>query len=330
MNRSTFLTALTTLAAAAALAWPVAQAQAQTTLRLGHNISVSSPYQVGAEAFAKSVAERTQGRVRVLVFPAGAIGNERDMIEGAQIGTVDLVLTSTAAVGSFVPALQVLDVPFLFRNYAHARAVVDGPIGADLLKSIGEKGLTPLAFGEIGFRHISANKRINTPDDLKGVKLRSQNNPVHLAAWRALGAQPTVIPFTELYAALQSGVVDGNEQPISIHASSKFFEVQKHLTLTNHIYGAAVMLGSPSSLRKLSAADQAALTAAARDAVAPMRAAVEAQDASAIGVLRQGGMMVHESFDRAAFERSLADYKVQQGQTLGVERLKAIEATQAR
>lgn len=324
MKRSTFIScaalALSCLAGAGA-------AQAQTTLRLGHNISTNSPYQVGAEAFAKAVAERTQGRVRVQIFPAGALGNERDMNEGIQLGTVDFGITSTAALGPFVPGLLVLDVPFLFRDYAHARAVIDGPIGADLARAVNERNFEALAFGEIGFRHISANKRINTPDDLRGVKLRSQNNPVHLAAWRALGSQPTVVGFNELYAALQSGVVDANEQPISIHASSKFFEVQKHLTLTNHIYGAAILLASPATMRKLSPADQQAVRAAARESVAPMRRAVEAQDAAAIGTLRQGGMTVHETFDRAAFERVLADFKAQQGATLGAERIRAIQNT---
>jgi tripartite ATP-independent transporter DctP family solute receptor len=324
MKRSTFIACA---AATISLLTLSGTALAQTTLRLGHNISATSPYQVGAEAFAKAVAERTQGRVRVQIFPSGALGNERDMNEGIQLGTVDLGITSTAALGSFVPALQVLDVPFLFRNYAHARAVIDGPIGAELTKAINEKNLEALALGEIGFRHISASKRINAPDDLKGIKLRSQNNPVHLAAWRTLGAQPTVVGFTELYAALQSGVVDANEQPLSIHLSSKFFEVQKHLTLTNHIYGAAVLLASPSTMRRLSPADQEAVRAAAREAVAPMRRAVDTQDAAAIGALRQAGMTVHESFDRAAFERTLADFKVQQGATLGVERIRAIQNT---
>jgi len=325
MNRSNFLRAAS--AAALGLGLGLGSVHAQTTLRLGHNISVTSPYQVGAEAFAKAVAERTQNRVRVQIFPSGALGNERDMVEGLQLGTIDFVISSTAAVGPFVPALQVLDVPFLFRDYAHARAVIDGPIGADLTKSVNEKNLAALAFGEIGFRQISANKRVNSTDDLKGVKLRSQNNPVHLGAWRALGAQPTVVGFNELYAALQGGVVDANEQPISIHAASKFFEVQKHLTLTNHIYGAALLLGSPTSLRKLSPADQEAVRMAARESVAPMRKAVEAQDSSAIATLRQGGMTINESFDRASFERALAEYKVGLGQTLGADRLKAIRET---
>lgn len=324
MKRSTLLAGAALVAAALAGTGTV---HAQTTLRLGHNISTSSPYQIGAEAFAKSVAERTQGRVRVQIFPSGALGNERDMNEGIQLGTIDFGITSTAALGSFVPALQLMDLPFLFRNAAHARAVIDGPIGADMLKAINERNLVGLAFGEIGFRHISANKRINTPDDLKGVKLRSQNNPVHLGAWRALGSQPTVIGFTELYAALQSGVVDANEQPLSIHVSSKFFEVQKHLTLTNHIYGAAVLLASPATMRRLSPADQEAVRAAARDSVAPMRAAVDSQDAAAVATLRQNGMTVHETFDRAAFEKALAEFKTQQGAALGVERIRAVTNT---
>lgn len=297
-----------------ALAAPVS---AQQTLRLGHNISVTSPYHLAAENFGRLVAERTNNRLRVQVFPAGALGNERDMIEGAQLGTIDMVVTSSAAAGPFVPALRILDVPFLFRDPAHARAVLDGPLGQELLATMPARNLVGLAWGDIGFRHMTANKPLRTLDDIKGVKIRSQNNPVHMAAYRALGALPTFIGFNELYAALQTGVVDANEQPLSIHVASRFFEVQKHLTLTGHLVASAMFVVSPTAFNRLPPADQAILRAAAAESVAIMRRAADEQDRAGLGTLRERGMTVAETFDRAAFLKALEPAYAEFGRELG-------------
>jgi tripartite ATP-independent transporter DctP family solute receptor len=313
------------LAAGIVVAAP--QVQAQTTLRLGHNISATSPYQVGAEHFARLVAERTGNRYRVQIFPAGALGNEQNMLEGAQLGTIDMVVTSTAAIGPFVPQMQILDVPFLFRDAAHARAVVDGPVGEELIAAMTARNLVGLAFGEIGFRHVTANRAITTLDHMRGLKIRSQNNPVHLGAWRALGAQPSFIGFNELYAALQTGVVEANEQPLSIHAASRFFEVQRHLTLTSHLYGAAMFVISPSVFNRMTPADRDILRAAARESAPVMRRAVDEQDAAAMAVLRQGGMTIAESYDRDAFLRALEPFYAEMNARFGAANLQRIRDT---
>jgi tripartite ATP-independent transporter DctP family solute receptor len=300
-------------------------AAAQQTLRLGHNISTSSPYHLAAEHFARLVQERTEGRVRVQIFPAGALGNERDMIEGAQLGTIDMVVTSSAAAGPFVPALRILDVPFLFRDPAHARGVLDGPFGAELLAAMPARNLIGLAWGDIGFRHISANKPIRTLDDLRGLKLRAQNNPIHLSAYRALGMQPTVIGFNELYAALQTGVVDANEQPISIHVASRFYEVQRHLTLTGHLVASALFVASPSVFNRLPAATQEILRVAARESTPVMRRAADEQDAAGLGTLRERGMTIQDSFDREAFLRALQPAFAEFGRELGEANIRRIQ-----
>ncbi len=300
-------------------------ASAQQTLRLGHNISTSSPYHLAAEHFARLVEERTQGRMRIQIFPAGALGNERDMIEGAQIGTIDMVVTSSAAAGPFVPALRILDVPFLFRDPAHARGVLDGPLGAELLAAMPARNLIGLAWGDIGFRHISANRQVRTLEDLRGLKLRSQNNPIHLAAYRALGMQPTFIGFNELYAALQTGVVDANEQPISIHVASRFFEVQRHLTLTGHLVASALFVVSPATFNRLPAATQEILRAAARESTPVMRRAADEQDAAGLGTLRERGMIIQDSFDREAFLRALQPAFAEFSRELGAANLRRIQ-----
>lgn len=319
MNRRALLAAPVAAFAAARPA-----AAQQTTLRLGHNISTSSPYHLAAEHFARLVAERTQNRVRVQVFPAGALGNERDMIEGAQIGTIDMVVTSSAAAGPFVPALRVLDVPFLFRDPAHARSVLDGPLGGELLAAMPQRNVIGLAWGDIGFRHMSANRPIRTLDDVRGLKLRSQNNPIHLAAYRALGMAPTVIGFNELYAALQTGVVEANEQPVSIHVSSRFFEVQRHLTLTGHLVASALFVASPSSFNRLPAATQEVLRQAARESVPVMRNAADEQDRAGLATLRERGMTIAEEFDRPGFLRALEPAYAEFGRELGEANIRRI------
>jgi tripartite ATP-independent transporter DctP family solute receptor len=299
-------------------------ASAQQTLRLGHNISTSSPYHLASENFARLVQERSAGRIRVQVFPAGALGNERDMIEGAQLGTIDMVVTSSAAVGPFVPALRILDIPFLFRDPAHARSVLDGPIGAELLAAMPARNLVGLAWGDIGFRHITANRQIRTVEDMRGLKLRAQNNPIHLAAFRALGAQPTVVGFNELYAALQTGVVDANEQPISIHVASRFFEVQRHLTLTGHLVASAMFVISPSVFGRLPAADQEILRAAARESIPIMRNAADEQDRAGLTTLRERNMTISETFDGPAFLRALEPAYAEFGRELGEANIRRI------
>jgi tripartite ATP-independent transporter DctP family solute receptor len=316
--------AFATALLAAAISLPVTAA-AQQTLRLGHNISTSSPYHLSAEHFARLVQERTQGRIRVQVFPAGALGNERDMIEGAQIGTIDLVVTSSAAAGPFVPALRILDVPFLFRDPAHARSVLDGPLGAELLAAMPARNLIGLAWGDIGFRHITANRAIRTVEDMRGLKLRAQNNPIHLSAYRALGAQPTVIGFNELYAALQTGVVDANEQPVSIHVASRFYEVQRHLTLTGHLVASAMFVASPSSFNRLPAATQEILRVAARESIPVMRNAADEQDRAGLATLRERGMTIQESFDREGFLRALQPAFAEFGRELGEANIRRIQ-----
>jgi tripartite ATP-independent transporter DctP family solute receptor len=299
-------------------------AAAQQTLRLGHNISTSSPYHLAAEHFARLVAERTNNALRVQVFPAGALGNERDMIEGAQLGTIDMVVTSSAAVGPFVPALRILDVPFLFRDPAHARGVLDGPLGAELLAAMPPRNLVGLAWGDIGFRHITANRPVRTLDDVRGLKLRSQNNPIHLSAYRALGMLPTVIGFNELYAALQTGVVDANEQPVSIHVASRFYEVQKHLTLTGHLVASAMFVVSPSVFNRLPAERQEILRVAARESIPIMRRAADEQDTAGLATLRERGMTIAESFDREGFLRALEPAYAEFGRELGEANIRRI------
>ena len=209
------------------------------------NISVAqnSHYGVAVDTFAREVEKRTNGRYKVQNFYAGALGAERESIEGVQLGTLDLTLTSTGPLPNFVPEVAILDIPFLFRDYAHARAVLDGPIGQEMLQKFPPKGIVALAWAENGFRHMTNSKRpVNGPDDLKGLKMRTMENPIHIQAYKQFGILPTPMAFTEVYTALQQGTVDGQENPLSVITAAKLDQVQKNLTLTGHVYSPALIL----------------------------------------------------------------------------------------
>ena len=257
MRISRLLCALA-VAAGAALALPIAPAGAQTTMKMNISVSQNSHYGVAIDTFAREVEKRTNGRYKVQNFYSGALGAERESIEALQLGTLDLTMTSTGPVPNFVPEVAILDIPFLFRDYAHARAVLDGPIGQEMLGKFPPKGMSALAWGENGFRHMTNSKRpVNAPDDLKGLKMRTMENPVHIQAYKAFGIIPTPMAFTEVFTALQQGTVDGQENPLSVITAAKFDQVQKYLTLTGHVYSPALILMNKAQWDKLSRRRQA-------------------------------------------------------------------------
>ena len=224
----------------------VTSAHAEQSIVIGHALSPTSHYGLGADAFIAKLEELSGGEFTGTQAPAGQLGGERDMIEGLQIGSLDVVITSTGPLGNFVPEVYALDLPFLFRDYDHARAVLDGEIGQELLAKIDENQLVGLAWSENGFRHVTNSQRpVRTPADLEGLKLRTMENKVHMEAFSEMGAAPTPMAFPELFTALQQGVVDGQENPITVITASKFWEVQGHVSLTGHVYSPVAVLASP-------------------------------------------------------------------------------------
>jgi len=304
-------------------------AQAQMVFKLGYSLPPTSHYGIGAQAFADDLKARSDGRLRLELFAANALGGEREMVEGVQIGTVDLVVTSTGPVGNFVPATLVTDIPFLFRDYAHARGVLDGPIGQAILDQFPSHGLIALAWCENGFRHLTNSVRpVRQPQDLKGLKLRTMQNEVHIAAFKALGALPTPMAFPELFTALQQHTVDGQENPLTPIISAKFAEVQKYLTLTGHVYSPALFLMSPAAWDDLPPADQALLVAAARVGARAMRDEVDRQEHEGVEILSRQGMEVTRTIDRAAFEQALAPAYASYARRFGADLLESIRAWQ--
>jgi TRAP-type transport system periplasmic protein len=287
-------------------------ASAQTTMKINISTAQNSHQGVAIDTFAKEVAQRTNGRYKIETFYNGSIGGERESVEAVQLGTQELTFTSTGPVPNFVPETKIFDVPFLFRDKAHARAVLDGPIGQEMLQKFDAKGFKALAWAENGFRHMTNSKRdVKVPEDLKGLKMRTMENPVHIAAYKGFGIITTPMAFPEVFTALQQGTVDGQENPLSVIISAKFDQVQKHLTLTGHVYSPCVFLMNKAAYDKLPAADKTAFLEAAKVAVKANRARVDEDDAKGVAYLRSKGVTVIDNIDKGAFVKALAPVETQ-------------------
>ncbi|TYP55449.1 TRAP transporter substrate-binding protein [Thermosediminibacter litoriperuensis] len=277
----------------------------QINIRVGHVLAPTHPYQLGLEKFAELVSQKTNGKVKVEVFHSSQLGNERDMVEGLQLGTLEMTLVSTAPLSSFTKKFMVFDLPFIFKDTASARAVVDGPIGTQLLDSLSDQGIIGLAYFENGFRHVTNNsKPIEKPEDLKGMKIRTMENPVHMATFKVMGADPTPMAFGELFTALQQGTIDGQENPLPIVETSKFYEVQKYLSLTGHFYAPAPLLISKSFFESLSPDVQNAIKEAAAEARDYERKLLDEMNAKLVDELQKKGMQINE-VDKEAFIKAV-------------------------
>ncbi|WP_207537122.1 TRAP transporter substrate-binding protein DctP [Sabulicella rubraurantiaca] len=293
-----------TLAAAGLAAMMASPAFAQTQLTIQHPLPLNSHYGAGASALKEAFERATNGRYRVNIQRND---NEREVIESVQIGTAECYLGSTGPVGNFVPEVRNLDVPFLFRDYPHARGVLDSEIGQQLLSRFQPRGLVGVAWMENGFRHLTNSRReVNTPTDMRGLKVRTMENQVHMRAFSALGVLPTPMAFSELVPALQQGTVDGQENPIPVIVANNLNQVQRFLTLTGHVYSPGVLICNPAFLARMSAADRNAFNEAARQAARANRDRVSADEASGVEELRRRGMTVVTQVDNAAFQQALA------------------------
>ncbi len=301
-------------------------APAQTIIKIGYATSPTSHYGVGSTVFCEEMEKRTSGRYKCQQFPNSALGGEREMIEAVQLGTLDVVNTSTGPVGNFVPEVNIVDIPFLFRDYDHARKTLDGPIGDELRAKFPSKGLIALAWTENGFRHLTNSKHaVRTPDDVKGLKVRTMQNKVHIQAFQSIGVQPTPMAFPELFTALQQGTVDGQENPIPVILSAKFAQVQKYLTLTGHVYSPALLITAPALWNKLSDADKKAFTEAAKAGGAAQRKKVNDDEAAGIDELRKAGMQVITNPDGNAFRRAMTPVWSEFAKQYGAENIKRIQ-----
>lgn len=309
--RSRFLVLLTVLVSLS-LGAPVdgeAGTSAQgnvVVLRYATSLSEDSAYYKGAVALAQAADELSGGRLQVKIFPNAQLGTDRDMIEGMQLGSIDLASPSTGAMGAVMPAANVLDLPYIFDDYSHAYRVLDGPLSDRLYRLFDGVGFHPLGWWEIGFRNLTNKVRpVRVPADVKGLKLRTLPVAVHQRAWTLVGAQPVALDFTEVYNALDTGVVDGQENPFNIILTGKLYEVQKYLSLTQHVYGAAPTSVSDKTWQKLPPDLQKALKAAVVRSVAAQRKAASGDIDAQLQKLIGFGMRVEKDVDREAFRKTM-------------------------
>ena len=275
--------------------------------KVGHSLTEDHPYHISMLDMAKKVEERTNGKVKFEVYPLSQLGAERELTEGLTMGTVDMVITSTAPVTNFYPQLGVLDLPFLFEDREHAFKVLDGEIGQKLLKGIESANIVGLAWAENGFRHITnGQKEIKTPADLQGMKLRTQENKIHLAAFEALGAKPTPMAWTEALTALQSGVVDGQENPPVVAKTYKLYESnQTYMSLTGHVYSVAMILFSKPVWDTLPADIQQIIAEEAKAAGQYERELSIKMEEESLAELKEKGVIITEDVDKQAFREAM-------------------------
>lgn len=299
----------------------------QIVLKLGHAVAPEHPYHLGAVKYSEQIAQRTKNKVKIDVYPSTQLGNERDMVEGLQLGTIDLVVTSTGPLGGFVPRMFVVDLPFLFRDREHAYKVLDGPIGLELLEAFSARGIKGLAFWENGFRQITNNVRpINKPEDLKGIKIRTMENKVHLAAFKAFGASPTPMAWSEVYTALQQKTIDAQENPIAIIYFQKIYEVQKYLAVTGHFYSPTPLLMSLKAFHNLPKNIQKIMLDTAMECATYERNLLRDNEAKQLVELKAKGMQVTTPNKKPFQEAAAPVYKEFESQ-FGKEMIHRIIAT---
>lgn len=280
--------------------------QAAQSLRFGYETSQSDSQHQAAEKFRSLLEARTQGELSLRLFPDSTLGNAQAMISGVRSGSIDMEMSGSNNFTGLLPALNVLDIPFLFRNTEHAYRVLDGEIGAALLSRLETVGLKGLAYWENGWRDVTNSRRpVQTPADLKGLKIRTNNSPMNIAAFRLLGANPLPMPFSEVYTALETRAIDAQEHPINVTYSAKFYEVQKYLTLTHHAYSPLIVVMNLKRFQALEPAYQQALLSAAREAGEYQRQRVAEDQQRVIAAMRASGVAVIEQPDRQTFAEAL-------------------------
>ncbi|MBR9864622.1 MAG: DctP family TRAP transporter solute-binding subunit [Rhodobacteraceae bacterium] len=309
------------LAASLAAFAPLA-AQADTvSIRLGHVLPESHSWHTAATGFAEEVSSRTDGRVAIEVFPSGQLGSEKEVIEGLQFGSVQAGLIGSGSFQGIEPRMGIIEMPYAWGARDQAFAALDGDLGAALGDMLDSKGIKVLGWWENGFRNITNNVRpVEKPEDLSGLKIRVTPDKVRLATFEGLGAEPAPLSFGELYSALQQGLFDAQENPLAIIYSASFFEVQKYVSLSEHIWGAATLTMSKSVWDKISPEDQAVVTEAATSWGLKQRDMVAAANDELIAKLKEKGMQFNE-VDKAAFIKAVEPIWESQKDVYGAELL---------
>lgn len=301
-----------------------AMAAAKWNMKFGHDMPEDSAQHVAALKYADLVKERTKGQVEIKVFPAQQLGTDPEMVQQAQMGTLEIVLPPTAKISGFAAQLQLADLPFLFPSKETCYQVLDGPVGDKVLALLDAKGLKGVSFWESGFKQITANKAIRKPEDFAGMKVRVMESPLLIAQYKQVKANPVPIDFAETYNALQQGVVDAQENPLVSIVNMKFYEVQKYTMLSNHGFLGYAFLFSKKVYDGLPADIQKVMRDTARELAAFERQDTARREAGYIERIKKGGSQIVTLSppELQAFEKAFRPVHQQFAKTIGEDLLK--------
>ena len=262
-------------------------------IKLAHVVNEKDTFHMAAEKFKELTEQYTSGSVKVTIFPNATLGDERTLLERMKMGIVDAGIITGGPIINFVPRFGAIDLPFLFRDPDHAYKVLDGPIGQSFFADMEKQGWKGLAYAERGFRNLTNSKKpVNSPDDIKGLKIRVMQNPVYVDSFKALGANAVPMAWTEALTGLQQGTIDGQENPLNVIVSFKLNESQKYMTITRHAYAPAPILMSMVTWKKLKANEQQAVLRAAKEAAEFERKFDNDSEAQWLKDLQSKGMIV--------------------------------------
>jgi tripartite ATP-independent transporter DctP family solute receptor len=272
-----------------------AQDVQERVIKFGHLNNADHPVSMGVKRFAELLAAKSGGKLKVQEYPASQLGNEMQQQSALQGGVQEMSAPATTSLAGIVKEFGLVDFPFSVATFAQADALLDGPLGQALIAKLPEKGLVALGYWDLGFRNVTNSKRpITRAEDLEGLKLRVIPNPVFLETFKAFKANPVPMPFAELYGALESKAVDGQENPFSVILSNKFFEVNKFVSGTNHVYAANIILVSKRFWDRLSPAEQRMMNDAANESRPYQRDASRTAAQKAVAELQAKGMQFNE------------------------------------
>lgn len=276
------------------------------TIKLGVVTKPGSAQNIVAEKFKALMEERTKGEVTVKIYHSKSIGNETEILQQIQMNTVQMGIITVGPFDTFDPIVRVINYPFLFKSNEQADEILDGPLGQEILTNLEKSSFKGLCFSENGFRNLTNNKRaVQNPDDVDGLKIRVMSSALHKTIWQALGANPTPMPWP-IYTELEQGVIDGQENPLWVMKEYKFYEIQKYMTLTRHVYSPHIDVASLKWWNTLKAPTKTMILKAIREAADYQRKDNREKDAARLAFLKEKGMEVEETPDLSAFRAKLA------------------------
>jgi tripartite ATP-independent transporter DctP family solute receptor len=284
-------------------------AAALTRIKLGVVTKPGSPQNIVAEKFKELVEQASEGDINVQIFHSKSIGNETEILQQIRMNTVQMGIITAGPFDTFDSIVRVINYPFLFNNNEQADKILDGPLGAKILKSLERAGFKGLCFSENGFRDLTNNNRpVKTPDDLKGLKIRVMTSALHEAIWQAFGANPMRMPWP-IYTELEQGVIDGQENLLWVLEVYKFYQIQKYLTLTRHVYSPHIDVASYKWWKTLDAKTKDLIQKSIYEAAVFQRHDNRSKNAARLALLKQKGMQIEAHPDIDAFRSKVAGLK---------------------